>query len=223
MIKDLLKTMTAINNDTTLTPNEKVLLSSLILYHNYSDGYAYPGYEHLMKALSTNRRAKVSDTLKLLVAKKYITIKKIQGNKSTYYIHKHLFYVEAAKPVDSNGNKPVKNQIHISDVVEDSKVIEISEYTGFDKETSKRLLDASGNDKGKVIDAFNRVKSKGNSDDLIGYTFWEIKNNKINIKTTHVESNLKFNNFEPRHYNYDELEKGLLGQAEEGEELKIYA
>ena len=36
VIKDLLKTMLEINNDTNLKPSEKVLLSSLILYHNFN-------------------------------------------------------------------------------------------------------------------------------------------------------------------------------------------
>ena len=93
MIKDLLKTMLSINNDTYLKPSEKVLLSSLILYHSHSDGYSYPNYEHLQIALSTNRKATVSNTLKSLEEKEYITIKKTKGNKNLYYINKYLFYV----------------------------------------------------------------------------------------------------------------------------------
>lgn len=229
MIKDLLKTMTGINNDTNLKPNEKVLLSSLILYHNVKEGYAYPTYEHLLVALSTNRRAKVSDTLKSLVAKEYITIKKIRGNKSIYYIHKHLHFVnetantpvvetqnnkpvfKAEKPVDSNGNTPIKNQIHVDEVISPA-VIEIAEYTGFTKEESKELLDEGRGDKSKAIIAFEEMKKKKGVKNPFGYTKWAITNSKVKITTEKVES--KFNNFEARSYDYDKLEAYLTGQVE---------
>lgn len=213
MIKDLLKTMTGINNDTNLKPNEKVLLSSLILYHNVKEGYAYPTYEHLLVALSTNRRAKVSDTLKSLVAKEYITIKKIRGNKSIYYIHKHLHFVNetANTPVDSNGNKPIENQIHVDEVISPA-VIEIAEYTGFTKEESKQLLDEGRGDKSKAIIAFEEMKKKKGVKNPFGYTKWAITNSKVKITTEKVES--KFNNFEARSYDYDKLESFLTGQVE---------
>lgn len=225
MTKDLLKTMTGINNDTELNPNEKVLLSSLILYYNTSYGYAYPMYEHLMVALSTNRRSKVSTTLKSLVAKEYITIKKVKGNKNIYYIHKHLHFAnananvnriekpvfKAEKPVDSNGNTPIKKQIHVDEVISPA-VIEIAEYTGFTKEESKELLDEGRGDKSKVIIAFEEMKKKKGVKNPFGYTKWAIANGKVKITTEKVES--RFNNFEARSYDYDKLEKFLTGQTE---------
>ncbi|NOW08083.1 helix-turn-helix domain-containing protein [Clostridium beijerinckii] len=243
MIKDLLKTMLNINNDTNLKPSEKILLSSLILYHSHTDGYSYPNYEHLMITLSTNRKATVSDTLKALEEKKYITIKKGRGNKNLYFIHKYLFYVgeETKKkekpteelkelPVDSNGKKPLENQIHVDEVIqedsEDKKVIQITNYTGFNKRQSKELLKDSGNDAAKIIKAFDHMKSQNNIKDEFKYTRWAIKNEKkiqIEFKNPYKKDRevSKFNNFEPREYDYDSLEKALLG-LEESKNLYEY-
>lgn len=230
MIKDLLKTMLSINNDTYLKPSEKVLLSSLILYHSHADGYSYPNYEHLQIALSTNRKATVSNTLKSLEEKEYITIKKTKGNKNLYYINKYLFYVgdttsHQEKPVDSNGKKPLENQVHIDEVLtkEDSKVIEISNYTGFNKKESAELLEESGQNTEKIIKAFNFVLKQTNVDNEFKYTKWAINNeNKLNIgiRNPNFESGkkaLKFNNFEGRQYDYESLEKRLLGWADDEE------
>lgn len=230
MIKDLLKTMLSINNDTYLKPSEKVLLSSLILYHSHADGYSYPNYEHLQIALSTNRKATVSNTLKSLEEKEYITIKKTKGNKNLYYINKYLFYVgdntrHQEKPVDSNGKKPLENQVHIDEVIpkEDSKVIEISNYTGFNKKESAELLEESGQNTAKIIKAFDFVLKQTNVDNEFKYTKWAINNeNKLNIgiQNPNFESGkkaLKFNNFEARQYDYESLEKRLLGWADDEE------
>lgn len=243
VIKDLLKTMLNINSDTNLKPSEKILLSSLILYHSHTDGYSYPNYEHLMITLSTNRKATVSDTLKALEEKKYITIKKGRGNKNLYFIHKYLFYVgeETKKqkkpteepkelPVDSNGKKPLENQIHVDEVIledpEDKKVIQIANYTGFNKKQSKELLKDSRNDAAKIIKAFDHMKSQNNINDEFKYTRWAIKNEKkiqIEFKNPYKKdwSVSQFNNFEPREYDYDSLEKALLG-LEESKNLYEY-
>lgn len=238
MIKDLLKTMLEINNDTNLKPSEKVLLSSLILYHNSKLGYSYPNYEQLQVTLSTNRKATVSVTIKALEEKGYIIVSKARGNKNIYYINRHLFYIEenhnykkTEKSVDSNGNKPLENQVHIDEVinenvVEERKVIQISDYTGFNKKQSKELLEDCGDDAAKVIRAFNHMKSKKNVEDEFNYTKWIILNEnkiKVKVKNPYKKDNRKvpkFNNFEPRQYDYEALEKGLLGW-EDGESKSL--
>ncbi|WP_297420553.1 helix-turn-helix domain-containing protein [Clostridium sp.] len=228
MVKDLLKTMLEINNDINLKPSEKVLLSSLILYHNSKLGYSYPNYEQLQVALSTNRKATVATTIKVLEDKGYITIKKAKGNKNIYYIHKYLFYVgenvieqPIENPVDSNGKKPLKNQIHIDELInkdiDDQKVIQIADYTGFNRMQSKELLKDSGNDTGKVIKAFDHMKSKKNIENEFKYTKWSILNEskiRVEVKNPYKKAS-KFDNFEPRKYDYDALEKRLLGWEDE--------
>ncbi|NOW86747.1 hypothetical protein B0H39_004628 [Clostridium beijerinckii] len=235
VIKDLLKTMLEINNDINIKPSEKVLLSSLILYHNSKLGYSYPNYEQLQVSLSTNRKATVASTIKALEDKGYITIRKAKGNKNIYYIHKYLFYVgenvieqqtkkPIEKPVDSNGNKPLKDQIHIDEVInrdtDEQKVIQIAYYTGFNKKQSKELLKDSGNDTAKVIKAFEHMKSKNNIENEFKYTKWVILNErkiKIELRNPYKKENKivsKFNNFDSREYDYDSLENALLGLEE---------
>ena len=227
MIKDLLKIMLSINADTNLNPNEKVILSNLILNHNIEMGYSFPTYENLMTALSTNRRAKVSDTLKSLVEKEYITIKKIKGNKSIYFVQKHLYFSGVAKqksPLDSDGKAPLRDQIHIDEVIQDQpdpKVLQISDYTGFNADQSKELLKECGNDPAKVIRAFDFTKRSKNVQDQFKFTKWAIKNpGKIEIeykpKKAEGKTVSKFNNFDPRSYDYDRLERKLLGWDDEG-------
>lgn len=234
MVKDLLKTMLGINNDTNLKPSEKVLLSSLILYHNSKLGYSYPNYEQLQVSLSTKRKATVSVNIKILEDKGYITVQKSRGNKNIYYINRHLFYIDENQnskkkenPVDSNGNKPLVNQVHIDEIINkdlsEGKVIQIADYTGFNKKQSKELLDDCGNDELKVIRAFNHMKNKKNVDDEFNYTKWIILNEskiKVHVKNPYKKDNKKvskFNNFEPRQYDYDALEKRLLGWEDEEE------
>lgn len=231
VIKDLLKTMLEVNNDTNLKPSEKILLSSLILYHNHSMGYSYPNYEQLQITLSTNRKATVSNTLKSLEEKEYITIKKTKGNKNLYFIHKYLFYVgetviqqPTENPIDSNGRKPLENQIHIDEVIQEDpeaqKVIQIADYTGFNRKQSKELLKDSGNDAAKVIKAFDHMRKQNNINDEFKYTRWAIKNeNKIKVEFKNPyrkedKAVSKFNNFKSREYDYNSLEKALLGLEE---------
>jgi len=235
MIKDLLKTINAVTNDKNLNAKERLLLINLVVYHNVEWGYAYPSYEDIMEILCTNKRDMARKYIKSLSDKGYIIIGKGRNNKNLYYIQKYLYFVSSKvevqeepkkvniKPVDSNGKKPLENQIHVDEVVkvaevkEDSKVIEISKYTGFNKKQSKELLKESGEDKAKVINAFDYMSKQPQDKikDKFSYTKWEFNNieKTINIKVQNKENNPKtrFDYFEAREYDYDNLEKKLLG------------
>lgn len=102
MIKDIFKSLNSIHRDSNLTLEEKHLLIILIKYHNVEEGYSYPTYENLLEECSTNRRSKISKIIKGLKAKGYIEVVKVKGNKSHYYIKKHLFFLES---IDSNKNQ----------------------------------------------------------------------------------------------------------------------
>ena len=128
MIKDFLKTLNSIHKDNNVSLEAKHLLTILIKYHNHDLGYSFPTYENLMEECSTNRRAKISKIVKELREKEYITVKKICGNKSTYYINKHLYYVdkvEEVKPV-KEAKKEIKKPVIVA---EHEEVEEISEYS----------------------------------------------------------------------------------------------
>lgn len=107
MIKDLLQSMNNIYSDTNLNLHEKSILMYLIKQFNCNYGYAYPKYENIMSATGIGRRANVASALKSLVVKGYITIKKVVGNKSHYFIEKYLHFVEAEieKKVEEPSNE----------------------------------------------------------------------------------------------------------------------
>ena len=94
MVKDIFKSLNSIHKDSNLTLEEKHLLTILIKYHNVIDGYSYPTYEVLLSECSTSRRSKISKMIKGLKEKAYIEVVKVKGNKSHYYIKKHLFFIE---------------------------------------------------------------------------------------------------------------------------------
>ncbi|AIY79758.1 helix-turn-helix domain protein [Clostridium botulinum 202F] len=202
MAKDYLKFRNAVKKDTNLSLEESYMLELIFDYYNVSIGYAYPSYEILMSDLKTKRRAKVSKLLKSLVKKGYISITKA-GKKNTYKLLKYLFLDN--KHNDSNGNKHIDGQMDFSEVKE---IISL----GFTQKQAKSLLQVANEKIDKVLSAFNYATSKG-AKNLYSYTIAALKGNYAKIKTTKEEvvKKLKFDNFEPRSYDYDSLENKLLG------------
>lgn len=221
MTKDYLKFRNAVKKDNNLSLEESYMLEVLFDYYNISNGYAYPPYENLMADLKTKRRAKISKLLKSLVKKGYISIKK-KGKKNIYYILKYLFLNKSNSkvkqkhnaPVDSNGNIPVEGQMHVEEIINTKEHEEVIKITGFNKKQADELLKVADKKVDKIVQAFEYSKSKGKA--VFAYVRWCIKNldiaSLIKRETNRVEKHkLKFYNFEQRHYNYDKLEKGLLG------------
>jgi hypothetical protein len=215
MTKYYLKFRNAIKKDKNLSLKEGYMLELLYDYYNISVGYAYPSYEVLMSDLKTKRRAKVSKLLKSLANKGYIKITKV-GKKNTYKLLKYLFLSQA---VDSDGNKPIDGQVHYSEVNE-SEITEdetkIIDATGFSKKQAKSLLKVAKDKVNKSLNAFNYAHEKG-ANNLYVYTLWAVNNiNKLK-KSFKIEENenwnpkTKFDNFEPREYDWGSLEKSLLG------------
>lgn len=210
MTKYYLKFRNAIKKDENLSLEEGYMLELIYDYYNVSVGYAYPSYEILMSDLKTKRKAKVSKLLKSLVKKGYIQITKV-GKKNTYKLLKYLFL---SQPVDSNGKPPIDGQVHYTEVTGDeTKVIDV---TGFTKKQAKSLLQNAKDRVDKVLQAFSYANEKG-ADNLYGYTLWAINNiSKVKKYFNPVEGEnwspkTKFDNFEPREYDWDSLENKLLG------------
>lgn len=116
MIKDIFKSLNSIHKDSNLTLEEKHLLTILIKYHNVTDGYSYPTYEILLEECSTSRRSKISKMIKGLKEKAYIEVVKVKGNKSHYYIKKHLFFIEK---FDSDKKENSTDETNLEKVVEE--------------------------------------------------------------------------------------------------------
>ena len=170
-----------------------------------------------MSDLKTKRRAKISKLLKSLEKKGYISITK-QGKKNTYKLLKYLFLSKTkakAKqkqhaPVDSNGNVPLDGQVDVEEFLNTKEQQDVMELTGFNSKQSSELLKAAGNKIDKIAKAFEYAKSKGKA--VFRYVKWCISNLELIIKKSNKEIDAyKFNNFEPREYDYDDLEWKLLG------------
>lgn len=146
MTKDFLKILNSIHSDNNLSLEGKHLLTILIKYHNHNLGYAFPTYENLMTECSTNRRAKISKILKELTEKEYISIKKVAGNKSTYYINKHIYYInttEEVTPVEpvkkKEVKKPTKKKLIVRDYKEQGEQMEIEEISPYTREHQQKI------------------------------------------------------------------------------------
>lgn len=119
MIKDLLASMNDIYSDSNLNLKEKSILMYLIKQFNIKDNYAYPKYEDIMSATGIGRRANVADAIKSLVVKGYITVKKVIGNKSHYFIEKYLHFVgEDTEEVDSDKKQNSTDEANLEIPVE---------------------------------------------------------------------------------------------------------
>lgn len=197
MTKDYIKFRNAVKKDENLSLEESYLLEILFDYYNSNLGYAYPSYDVLMKELKTKRRAKVSKLIKSLVKKGYIEVNK-KSNKNTYKLIKYLF-------VNTKAQKP-KEEIEIAE--EDIEKVEAK--TNFSEKESKELLKIAKGKLEKVFKAFRYMLQQKNIENKFAYTRWAIKNNKEPCGYGNKGYN-SFNNFKAREYDYEALERKLLG------------
>lgn len=236
LVKDLLKSLNSIHNDNKLSLEEKFLLTILIKYHNHKLNYAYPSYEVLMAECSTNRKAKISKIVKSLSQKEYITIKKSQGNKNLYFINKHLYYIAKDESTDSkeqkqlnkidtkkapkvgvvsNGNEPLPNQVTIAEALQEAESKESS--------LEEQIVEATGCTKEIAKSSVAYAKQQG-ANNIKAYAIASINKGFTGSNLVNGINPLKFNNFESREYDYDSLEKKLLGwdntNLEEVEEIQ---
>lgn len=198
-----------------LSVNEQYLMELFFEYNNSQFGYSFLEFTDIMKAFNTTSKNRISATIKKLEKKGLIEVDRRYKNNRYKIIGIDNFINtndKKNKPNDSNGNLPIDGQVHFSELTEEeNKVIDI---TGFTKKQAKSLMKVAKDKVEKIIEGFNYAASKG-ATNLFGYTLWAIKN--LNTVSSEIENYskeykaLKFNNFEPREYDYDDLEWRLLG------------
>ena len=196
MKKDYLAFNNFILAEENLTLEEGYMLQALFQFHNTDYGYAYPTYATLMKACKTNRQAKISKILKSLAAKGYIKIEKHGNNR--YYIVGAEKYIE--------GNAPVQEEKETSTVEGLSA-------------SQERTLMKLAKTKEKLMQMVNYAKSRAKN--LFAYVYRLLKDNvTIGAKDTSTnpyynsatpKGYSSFNNFKARDYDYEALERKLLG------------
>lgn len=221
MKKDYLAFNNYILSQENLSLEEGYMMNVLFQFYNESLGYAYPTYKALMKYCKTNRQAKISKILKSLVDKGYISIENHGNNR--YYIVDIEKYIEGAKAISDE---------YITQNTETNN----SEFEGLTVSQENTLMRlAKTKERLKEIIEYSRIKAKN----LFAYCYRLLKDNIIigkkdnninpnynNANNTNYSSNSSysnnltpryngFNNFKAREYDYEALERKLLGWDDE--------
>lgn len=204
-----------------LCVNEQYLLELLFEFHNHSFGYAYPDLKTLMKAFNTISKNRVIYTIKKLEKKGLITVvRKFKENNRYFIANINEFIVIENKKtpvkvhVDSNGDLPLEGQIDIEEVLKENesqsdkiKLI-LDKFKGIIlSKKQKEVIDNT--EKGILENAIASITvDKINATYLLGAI------ERAKTKSKYLVDGInpfKFNNFKAREYDYDSLEKKLLG------------
>ena len=204
-----------------LSVNEQYLLELLFEFHNHNFGYAYPDLKTLMKAFNTTSKNRVIYTIKKLEKKGLITVvRKFKENNRYFIANINEFIVIENKKtpvkvhVDSNGDLPLEGQIDIEEVLKENesqsdkiKLI-LDKFKGIIlSKKQKEVIDNT--EKGILENAIASITvDKINATYLLGAI------ERAKTKSKYLVDGInpfKFNNFKAREYDYDSLEKKLLG------------
>lgn len=213
-----------------LCVNEQYLLELLFEFHNHSFGYAYPDLKTLMKAFNTTSKNRVIYTIKKLEKKGLITVvRKFKENNRYFIANINEFIVIENKKtpvkvhVDSNGDLPLEGQIDIEEVLKENES---------QSDKIKLILDKF---KGIILSKKQKEVIDNTEKGILENTIASITVDKINatyllgaIERAKTKSKylvdginpFKFNNFKAREYDYDSLEKKLLGWDKQEEVIE---
>lgn len=213
-----------------LSVNEQYLLELLFEFHNHSFGYAYPDLKTLMKAFNTTSKNRVIYTIKKLEKKGLITVvRKFKENNRYFIANINEFIVIENKKtpvkvhVDSNGDLPLEGQIDIEEVLKENesqsdkiKLI-LDKFKGIIlSKKQKEVIDNT--EKGILENAIASITvDKINATYLLGAI------ERAKTKSKYLVDGInpfKFNNFKAREYDYDSLEKKLLGWDKQEEVIE---
>ena len=213
-----------------LCVNEQYLLELLFEFHNHSFGYAYPDLKTLMKAFNTTSKNRVIYTIKKLEKKGLITVvRKFKENNRYFIANINEFIVTENKKtpvkvhVDSNGDLPLEGQIDIEEVLKENegqsdkiKLI-LDKFKGIIlSKKQKEVIDNT--EKGILENAIASITvDKINATYLLGAI------ERAKTKSKYLVDGInpfKFNNFKAREYDYDSLEKKLLGWDKQEEVIE---
>lgn len=213
-----------------LCVNEQYLLELLFEFHNHSFGYAYPDLKTLMKAFNTTSKNRVISTIKKLEKKGLITIvRKFKENNRYFIANINEFIVIENKKtpvkvhVDSNGDLPLEGQIDIEEVLKanesqsDKIKLILDKFKGIIlSKKQKEVIDNT--EKGILENAIASITvDKINATYLLGAI------ERAKTKSKYLVDGInpfKFNNFKAREYDYDSLEKKLLGWDKQEEVIE---
>ena len=213
-----------------LSVNEQYLLELLFEFHNHNFGYAYPDLKTLMKAFNTTSKNRVVSTIKKLEKKGLIRVtRKFKDNNRYFIANINEFIVTENKKapvkvhVDSNGDLPLEGQIDVEEVLKENESqsdkikLVLDKFKGIIlSKKQKEVIDNT--EKGVLENAIASITvDKVNATYLIGAI------ERAKTKSKYLVDGInpfKFNNFKAREYDYDSLEKKLLGWDKQEEVIK---
>lgn len=221
MKKDYLAFNNYIFKAENLSLEEGYMMQVLFQFHNEALGYAYPSYKTLMQHCKTNRQAKVSKILKSLADKGFIVIEKHGNNR--YFITNINQFLQGSNNISSDDEDNSNNENNNDNTSNNSN----SEFEGLTLSQENTLMRlAKTKERLKEIIDYSRNKAKN----LFAYCYKLLKDNIIIGKKDNIQVNTSysyannntysnnstpryngFNNFKAREYDYDALERQLLG------------
>lgn len=220
-----------------LSVNEQYLIELFFEFHNVKYGYSFLSLKQLMEAFNTTSKNRVTNVIKSLEKKQLIKVDRENKNNRYYVlgIEKFLLTKEPKqenkedKPkktnIDSNGNAPIDGQITVEEalnnldtgVSEQERLINETITTGKASNELKELVNSKSIEEVEEVVESVKLTSNGSVNStyvLNAFNALNARKSFIADKTAGNVNPLKFNNFEPRQYNYDALEAMLLGHKE---------
>ena len=213
-----------------LSINEQYLLELFFEFHNTNYGYCFLKVRDILKAFNTTSKNRVSNVIKSLEEKKLIVVnREYKNNRYTLVgVEEFLNTTEEKEQkkivpkvgVDSNGNTPIDGQITVEEALQEAQSKESS--------LEEQIVEATGCTPEVAKASVEYAKQQG-ANNIKAYAIASINKGFTGSNLVNGINPLKFNNFEPRKYDYDSLEKKLLGwdntnlgEVEEIEESKGY-
>ena len=208
-----------------LSVNEQYLLELFFEFHNANYGYCFLKVSDILKAFNTTSKNRVSNVIKSLEEKKLIVVnREYKNNRYTLVgVEEFLNTTEEKEQkkiapkvgVDSNGEKPLPNQITVEEVLQEAKSKELT--------LEEQIVEATGCTPEVAKASVEYAKQQG-ANNIKAYAIASINKGFTGSNLVNGINAMKFNNFEPREYDYDSLEKKLLGwdntNLEEFEEIQ---
>ena len=147
--------------------------------------------------------------------------KSVKGNYNTYKDFRFMVSDKEQKKiapkvgVDSNGNTPIDGQVSVEEALEEAE--------SKDDSLEKQIVEATGCTK-EIAKSSVAYAKQQDANNIKAYAIASINKGFTGSNLVNGINPLKFNNFEPREYDYDSLEKKLLGwdntNLEEVEEIQ---
>ena len=205
-----------------LKPVQKVIMEYIFELHNYKFGYAFPSMKDLVVEVNASCNNTVISAIRKLEKMKLLKVNR-ENKNNRYYIENIEDFLIGLKYNDSSKNNKKQGNIVSSfdendiDSEQDNgfKTYEIDEFTTETMLQNKIAKDMNCSLE-DAVSALKYAKEK-KAKSIIAYAKSSIKNgwhklqNELNSTLSNINPKTGFANFTQRVYDYEKLERQLLG------------